>query len=137
MKEYKFRRYAAGVSAVRQGNRAAPVKRGWWAFPAGWEKHAGNVPAGVARRWHTLIVPADALIFVGWDRRGVLHRDGFFNVGPWQYMSVEDAMLGFERIRAHTLSIVITQPQWRGFLLRKAFDADHLQCFIPAAVNVR
>lgn len=139
MKEYQFRRYTEGVSAVRQDNRAAPVKKGWWAFPAGREHHADNVPQRAGnRRWRSLMVPASALIYVGWNRDGYITRDGFFNSGDWNLMSVEDAMTALKRHDAHILghSLAPTGP-YCGMPLKRLADAASYQVFIPASVRVR
>lgn len=137
MKEYPFRRYAEGVGAVRQDNRAAPAKKGWWAFPAGHEKGADNVPQRTCRRWVNLMVPADALIYVGWDRNGYITRDGFFNSGDWNLMSTEDAMLSLRRLRARCLAISATDQAWQSMPWQRIADPANFQVFIPAGVRVR
>lgn len=138
MKEYPFRRYAAGAGAVRQSNTVAPAKKGWWAFPAGREHHADNVPRRVGRRWVNLMIPADALIYVGWNRDGYITRDGFFNSGDWNLMSTEDAMEALKRHDAHVLGHTLAPAgPYRGMPLRRLADAANYQAFIPANIRVR
>ncbi len=137
MKEYPFRRYAAGAGAVRQSNTVAPAKKGWWAFPAGCEKGADNVPPGIARRWVTLMVPADALIYTSWGKDGLITRDGFFNSGDWNLMSVEDAMLSLQRLKSRCLAISTTDNARHGMPWQRIADPANLQCFIPASARVR
>lgn len=134
---YQFRRFSEGAGPVLQDNRAAPCKRGWWAFPAGYEYHADNVPRKRDRRWRTLIVPADALIYVGWNRHGEITRDGFFNSGDWQLLSVEDAMKGLDRLIASCRAISVAPGDWNGMPLRRIVDPASLQAFIPASVHIR
>lgn len=134
---YQFRRFSEGAGSVLQDNRAAPCRRGWWAFPAGYEYHADNVPRKRDRRWRTLIVPADALIYVGWNRQGRITRDGFFNSGDWQYLSVEDAMTGLRRFIVSCRAISVAHETWKGMPLHRVIDSASLQAFIPASVRIR
>ena len=141
MRTYRFRRYSAGVSPVRQDNRAAPARHGWWAFPEGFEHGADNVPSlahGSAnrrgQRWHTLTLDGDALIYVGWDRSGTITRDGYFNQGDWQLMTVADAMQGLDRMVAWGRGYAASHP---GYSWRRALDMASTQVFIPASSGAR
>ena len=129
--EYTLVRHSAGLKPVHQRNTVAPARRGMWAFFAGTQHKADNVPRRVGARWHTFTVPASKLIYVGWDSHGKLTHDGFFNVGDWQLVTAEEAAASLRRhinwVRGYATGRSGDDTRWRWYT-----DAASFQVFVPA-----
>lgn len=128
---YRMVRRSAGLKPVYQDNRVAPARRGMWAFFAGTHKRADNVPMRPGARWHTFSIAASQLVYVGWDARGYITHDGFFNVGEWHLVTAEEAAARLRRHVALARGIAVghrcAPSQWPYFT-----DAANFQVFVPS-----
>lgn len=105
---------------------------------ANWKREEQFAKVSPAK-WRYGWIDLAAMVYVGWTPDGDITRDGFFNAGEWNHLTMTDAVKGLRKIVAKAKGYAVGCPDYRNDDLNftNFIDNANLQVFVPKTTKIK